>query len=530
MVIYEALFSCWPSERSLEAKMGGTLSKLKQTDWATADGNLASPDSTVDGAPPTKEYAVYYLTKKGVNQREYDITDSEKNLLFTTRAVPGTIVGFDVLGRGIDDFVLRVTADLARRYWIIYRYSIPAFEGQIPDKAESEKAAADLADTSVQGPLQLFKKCCVTVSWSRYLAVAAFYGPPTVEMLLSSTVTDDETSASDLAENSDDMIAENDQEDDLFQQASRIASRMRERASSVDSDDLPPQDSIIDQNEQIERNESDAPNNSKNDKAQSNESSSLVECDEAPILSCVSMPELRSSLSNAKDDESQDDSLAAASVHTAGSAARIATASAANIRSWIRQKSIHIREKSHAYLHRTIKNKHPLEGVIHLEKPLLLCQEIYNKLIGNHQTSVVSKEVVLELLKQDTAQHFKEHPEENEGTTQEDPILTVEGIQVILPTNEEGLTPGNGVDECKSEEIVVENTRSRVEEPKGGDENAAEGSDTQSLVGYWYWEHSLRSQRMKMQVAKGTDLALHVVIAILVNQVRYERNAIAMTI
>jgi hypothetical protein len=35
---------------------------------------------------------------------------------------------------------------------------------------------------------------------------------------------------------------------------------------------------------------------------------------------------------------------------------------------------------------------------------------------------------------------------------------------------------------------------------------------------------------MKMHLAKGSDLSLHIVLAIIVNQVRYERNALAMTI
>merc|ERR1712216_559454 len=50
------------------------------------------------------------------------------------------------------------------------------------------------------------------------------------------------------------------------------------------------------------------------------------------------------------------------------------------------------------------------------------------------------------------------------------------------------------------------------------------------LIGYWAWENTLRTHKMKMHVAKNADLALHVVIAIIANQVRYERNAIAMTV
>jgi hypothetical protein len=65
---------------------------------------------------------------------------------------------------------------------------------------------------------------------------------------------------------------------------------------------------------------------------------------------------------------------------------------------------------------------------------------------------------------------------------------------------------------------------------KNNKKNAIQEQESQPLVGYWYWEHSLRSHRMKMHVAKGADLALHVVMAIVVNQVRFERNAIATAI
>ena len=76
--------------------MGGATSKLQDTDWEKADGKLSSTEDTLDGAPPTSKYGIYHLTKRGVNQREFDVTDSESNLLYTTRQVPGTIACFDV--------------------------------------------------------------------------------------------------------------------------------------------------------------------------------------------------------------------------------------------------------------------------------------------------------------------------------------------------------------------------------------------------------------------------------------------------
>jgi hypothetical protein len=155
-------------------------------------------------------------------------------------------------------------------------------------------------------------------------------------------------------------------------------------------------------------------------------------------------------------------------------------------------------------------------STVHLDRPLLLCQEIYTRLIGNHQTAIVSKERVIELLKQDNAQHIKDHPDEFEGDTSVDPIITMQGELL----HGEALNLRKGVEESKVE----------GQKQDDGDSDVEDGADKkQPLVGYWNWEHTLRTQKMKMHLAKGTDLALHVVVAILVNQVRYERNAVALT-
>ena len=76
--------------------MGGATSKLNENDWDKADGKLRGDEFTVDGEVATEKYAIYYLTKRGVNQREFDVTDEESNLIFTTKQVPGTIACFDV--------------------------------------------------------------------------------------------------------------------------------------------------------------------------------------------------------------------------------------------------------------------------------------------------------------------------------------------------------------------------------------------------------------------------------------------------
>jgi len=127
----------------------------------------------------------------------------------------------------------------------------------------------------------------------------------------------------------------------------------------------------------------------------------------------------------------------------------------------------------------------------------------------------------LELLQQDNAQHLRDHPDEaDDPSLSEDPIFTSQG-RIVVPDDDENISPGKGVEEAKAERIMPKRSESA---------SPGEVEREQPLVAYWHWEHSLRSQKMKLHLAKGADLALHVVMAIIVNQVRYERNAIAMTI
>ena len=239
-----------------------------------------------------------------------------------------------------------------------------------------------------------------------------------------------------------------------------------------------------------------------------------------------------------------------------------------------------------------------MEGVVRLDIPLVLCQEIYNKIIGNHQTTLVSKERVLELLQQDEAQHqLEKKNEESDGQNANDgedselarevmdsaavvaststgEILSQEATTESFSKSQNGengaaeidlsstgcgttdnevdrelnhASPGGGVSESKSQEDeddsplndgVAQNSSNEesiqtVAEPADVAPDgtaAAEKNGEQPLVAYWAWENTLRTHKMKMHLAKGSDLALHVVLAIVVNQVRYERNAIAMTI
>ena len=45
------------------------------------------------------------------------------------------------------------------------------------------------------------------------------------------------------------------------------------------------------------------------------------------------------------------------------------------------------------------------------------------------------------------------------------------------------------------------------------------------LCGYWIREHTAKTDRVKMHLAKGTDVALHTILSVITNSVRVERQA-----
>jgi len=447
--------------------MGGTTSLFEQNNWERASGRISNASETIDGADPTDSYNTYYLTKRALNQREFDVTDSDHNLLYTTRAVPNTLSCFDVLGPRIDDYVLRVSVlDIAKRHWIVLRFNERCFEGQTRDEDESKKAQDDLQSFEMDKPIELFKKCCIMVSWSRYVSVAAFYGEPTVEMMLSSPLSKEATA--ELVPN----------EEDLFEKASEISARMRARKSSSDLRKT--------EDDSVAQLAKTLPQSALSD----NQISSQV-CEEATVSvehSVASMdPQVQAQNAQIDSESSENRSssvimkeVTSFAMLSKASAAQLVSESTSRMGQWIQDQSEDFKKRKSQYLNVSL-SKHPLEGVVRFDGPLLKCQEIYNRvLVGNHQTSRASENEVFNLIREDE-QH------------------------------------GN------------DNTNGPVESHEVQAEEDKEDNDT-PLVGYWRWQHTLRCQRMVLHLAKNSDLALHVVMAIIANQVRYERNAIAMTI
>ena len=693
--------------------MGGAQSYFNETDWDLADGALRTCDETMDGRPPTTTYQTYDLVKRSIvaNQRELDITDSEKNLLFHIRPSPGTIAGFDVLGVGSannDDYILRVTVDLARRYWIIYRFDKPIFDGQKPDPIATEKFAieqqtsvtnerkelaarisASLAihsfsdDTPVDevppsAPIVpkhfLYKVGCVTVSWSRYMAVAAYYGPPTIEQIMHATEAACKQEMKSKKPTTSNDTDDGDDDGDILSKARKIAGRLREEREGMDESERSEKAATAALN-------TDAKDVSTIDVNGSQIAETNVEEGDVINVSVAAQPSLENkesikgtkhkteiiethdagrnrdentfsarqhSLADDLGDESESDidqsndnpheAISEAlshqeeanknNINPSGNDSLDIQASASmpdlshpeksaspriianGLQKWWQDSSRTLHEKSIAMLRpkgmsedftsttttspgmsgpsapldisgsskhsgngsfgnesgvasflgigKTSTVDDPLQGVVHLDKPLLLCQEIYTRIIGNHQTSKVSKEKVLTLLRQDMEQHLQNRKDDDEiESTNNDLAVAVNTDSLSLTQSEDkGHQDGSAVSELNvtapltdvevratsatpSEKVASDGDNSILEPTPNNapsDEVTAASSldatppKEQPLVGYWVWENTLRTHKMKMHLAKGSDLALHIVLAVLVNQLRYERNAIAMAV
>ena len=693
--------------------MGGAQSFFNETDWDLADGALRTCDETMDGRPPTTTYQTYDLVKRSIvaNQRELDITDSEKNLLFHIRPSPGTIAGFDVLGVGSannDDYILRVTVDLARRYWIIYRFDKPIFDGQKPDPIATEKFAieqqtsvtnerkelaarisASLAihsfsdDTPVDevppsAPIVpkhfLYKVGCVTVSWSRYMAVAAYYGPPTIEQIMHATEAACKQEMKSKKPTTSNDTDDGDDDGDILSKARKIAGRLREEREGMDESERSEKAATAALN-------TDAKDVSTIDVNGSQIAETNVEDGDVINVSVAAQPSLENkesikgtkhkteiietheagrnrdentfsarqhSLADDLGDESESDidqsndnpheAISEAlshqeeanknNINPSGNDSLDIQASASmpdlshpeksaspriianGLQKWWQDSSRTLHEKSIAMLRpkgmsedftsttttspgmsgpsapldisgsskhsgngsfgnesgvasflgigKTSTVDDPLQGVVHLDKPLLLCQEIYTRIIGNHQTSKVSKEKVLTLLRQDMEQHLQNRKDDDEiESTNNDLAVAVNTDSLSLTQSEDkGHQDGSAVSELNvtapltdvevratsatpSEKVASDGDNSILEPTPNNapsDEVTAASSldatppKEQPLVGYWVWENTLRTHKMKMHLAKGSDLALHIVLAVLVNQLRYERNAIAMAV
>lgn len=518
--------------------MGGSSSRFEETDWNKADGKLTSQDQTIDNASPTSIYGVYYLTKLGVNQRDYDVTDRESNLLYSTRAVEGTLSWFDVLGQGIDEYLLRVQVDLSRRYWVVYRYGVPAFAGQVCSKTSRGRLE-----------MPLYRKACITVTWARYYAVVDMYepAPPTEE--------NDE----DYKDTTNDLVEEKRTDDEVSEHCAVIDGEVDgsvETESSALGSDTAQSAGGVDESKQETLN-----------------SPATKNVD----VMAQSGPDKANSPTISRD----------ANVKGTGQQNIIRRSSSltASI-NWVKTKATATMENVSAP-HLPANRD---EGVITLDNPVLMVQEI-NSFTGQHQTMLIRKEDAQKLKDEEIlieaklAEKSQVQAVEGETNCMDDEAIatnleenesqmgTRDGGSAVIPdaaatkmaaNSNISVVSGtckdkaaNGANDSTTSDtrltasLSVEDKSGKNEESFMSDDSAANADSTtyygsasnggsatnnevsddeQPLVGFWSWDSRIRVHRMKMHVGAGADLALHVVLAVVTNQLRSERHAVAVAV
>ena len=524
--------------------MGGTTSKFDKTQWWRSNGELAAPSEEAEYWPtilpkesPTHQLQIYDIIKTALtSQRDFLVRDGQSTV-YRTATVAGTLAAFDLIQpsdpadyNNEDTPLLRVTTSSNRRTWIVYAYDTPMFPGQVP-------AAGEVVDGHA-----LFKSCCITTSFSRSLAVATRYGPPTKLqdfILEDGSVRDSMTSMGDS------------QGSDFFDQVNNIAQRRREGepdAEAAGSTERAP----TEQNDNTPKNQKD---NALADPWGGFEAETSLDPEPTQgLLAKVAQSTTKFLFENTPSPMSKKERQAKAQMAS-------------------------------------------LEGVVNLDDtaPIMFCQSILKS--THHQTSLITKQDVLKFWKLDNVYRGHGNLEEEEEDPSEDPLgkavayerethpvtqdlselqtwwlgqymdgedkyhffdkkngwFHFRGSVVAkedgettpaeneLNLNEEateeqgGATQENKTD-IQEDEPKKEETPSRKEEtavygssqgmpdsPKEEDPNRME-----PLVAHWEWKNTLRQHKMQMHLSQNSDLALHVVLSVIVNILRYEKSLLKM--
>jgi hypothetical protein len=229
----------------------------------------------------------------------------------------------------------------------------------------------------------------------------------------------------------------------------------------------------------------------------------------------------------------------------------------------------------------------PLEGYLVLDKVILKCEEI-NSFLGQHQTMLVGEKEAKQLKRQElkaaaesgsdaynpNANYNKDSMSAEEATSSTRPLkehavkleseksfprmrklgkwlkkVGEAGSEWATSTTcsreEASLDPKTEIDQRKASSSATENppippadnggNLRRVPSSASLDgasvvSSTSKSEDLEPLIGFWNWDNTMRVHKMKMHVAEGSDLALHVVLAIVTNQLRYERNVVVTTV
>lgn len=558
--------------------MGGVSSRFDQTQWWNADGELLSsidPSSDkgnhttiLPGVDPTTTLEIFDLLKSKslTASRDFEIKDSNKKVIYATKAVPGTMAWFDLIKPGAsstpalaegdeeaaeeaetedakedgknseeaptttaedesekEELLLRVQSDWNRRSWTVYSRS-PVFPGQLPASLPIRKG--------VKEGCELYKSCCITLSWSKAFAVVARYGPPTN---LQDILEDGE--GAEIVKGYGDYVEESERSitDDLFEKAESIAAKERQKHNVAED--------------------------------------------------VVKLNQSQSSMTSASAEKTEEE-------HTG-----VIDALTRSFKTYAGADPALEHHKTP--LSPEEKRRHALEGVVNLDSPLLQCQAILGKK-RQYQTRLISKEDTIKLWVLDEAwnkERFLKHEDEDptQGSTKS-PLgkaVSYELSQLEKPHDVEELKlwfSNEYVDEDQRN-MVKENAKTSdgrtslqekrtslieagkswfsfrpqkgdgdesvasQEEPSDqtdqGDNAAVEGNNNEAeskdeteestttpkvygsnhgllvsddspdrkepLVSHWQWKNTYTTHKIQMHLAKNSDLALHVVLSIVFN-------------
>lgn len=600
--------------------MGGGSSRFEETDWESATGKLSSSDETIDGSPPTPKYRVYSINKTAgvINQREYDVTDDESNLLYSTRGIEGRLAWFDVMGPQMDQYLLRVQVDLSRRYWVIYRFGVPSYPGQFPDTMATNL----LRQSRGESQPCLYRKACITVTWSRYHAIVNLYGPPP-ENLIQRGVNLAATSTSDAGDH-EDTTDEND--DDTPAWATMVL------GPTFGRNDKPKQVPSPSPAKN-ETSEEALPTEPVQVSTSENQKEPAVGAEESPTadeLQAVKSGEDEQHDVKAEETveetkkETVDSLNETQSLSKEATQTKIGDAPLRDFSNPIEEIPEHLRNPNlgpkihHSKSHKQIKKfskwvkentsdipPDPLEGYLELDKPILKCEEI-NSFLGQHQTMLVGDKEAKRLEQEELRAAAEIGADaHNPNANQKPGLVTSEGEASGPPpvaeggstvetskkkkdsksfskvrkfgkwlkkgveagtewaTSPPGSAPGRAADSNKlspkekdskqadidsaptsavngddkidsdidtSDQIHPTSSQISLDDQSTSSSKSGKQEILEPLVGFWNWDNTMRVHKMKMHVAKGSDLALHVVLAIVTNQLRYERNVVVTTV
>ncbi|KAL3913173.1 MAG: hypothetical protein SGARI_000787, partial [Bacillariaceae sp.] len=124
--------------------MGGFQSKYNATNFETAKGGLTqtilatqSPLSTTESFSIRKQSAM--------NKREFTVSDSTQNKLYSTRVVPGTAYWFDLLDKKGKPIICVARTHMLNITWDLFSIDVPVWEGQECDEKIASKCKDDNA-------------------------------------------------------------------------------------------------------------------------------------------------------------------------------------------------------------------------------------------------------------------------------------------------------------------------------------------------------------------------------------------------